>query len=184
MTTRPEIVRRAVRLIGNEACAADIGYTLNVLEVAQTKIEFRSKSSKKAAERFSVALRKVRSTAKRLLANLRYTMFAEWADKRDPFDNGDQSFARAITRLLQAADRYASEPSSKLARGDHKKHLAAQEALWLMRKYRIDILTTKGGTFCKLAALLYGKPRADLEHHCRAALQSRGTDRRKALDLR
>ena len=105
-------------------------------------------------------------------------------DKRDPFDNGDQSFARAITRLLPSSERYASEPSSNLARSAHKKRLAAQEALWLMRKYRIDIVTTKGGTFCRLAALLYGKPRADLVNHCRAALQSRGTDHGKGLDLR
>jgi hypothetical protein len=172
MAARREIVRRAVRLIGTNTCKADIEYTLNVLEVAQTNIEFRSKSSKKYAEEFCVALRKVKNTAKRLPANLRFVMFGDWAGERDPFYNGDLNFARAITRLMEASKRYAREPSAKAARSAYKKQLATEEALWLLRKYGADVVTTKGGAFCALTALLYGKPQADLRPECRATLQN------------
>jgi hypothetical protein len=182
--TRGEIVRRAVGLVGTRACRADIEYTLNVLEVTQSNIEFRSKSSKKAAEQFYIALRKVRNIARKLPANLRFVMFGEWADERDKFYNGDLNFARAITRLMEASERYASEPSGKLARSAYRKQLAAEEALWLLGKYGVDVVTTKGGVFCVLAALLYGKPQADLQPHCRAALQSRRTGAGKRRRLR
>jgi hypothetical protein len=181
MRARDEIVRRAVKLIGTGACKGDVEYTLNVLDVAQTNIAFRSKSSKKAAEQFYGALRKVRSIARKLPANLRFAIFGDWADERNKFYNGDLNFARAITRLMEASDRYASEPSSKLARSAYKKQIAAEEALWLMRKYGVDVATTKGGAFCTLAALLYGKPRADLQPQCRAAV--RGAGKKKAPDL-
>jgi hypothetical protein len=184
MTARDEIVRRAVKLIGTAACRSDIEYTLNVLEVTQTNIEFRSKSSKKAAEQFYGALRKVRSIARKLPANLRFAMFADWADERDQFYNGDLNFSRAIRQLMEASDRYAKEPSGKPERSAYKKRLAAEEAMWLLRKYGLDVVTTKGGDFCRLAALLYGKPQADLQRHCRAALQHRGTAKQKAPDLR
>jgi hypothetical protein len=182
MTARDEIVRRAVKLIGTGACKGDVEYTLNVLDVTQTNIEFRSKSSKRAAEQFHGALRKVRNIARKLPANLRFAMFGDWADARHKFYNGDLNFARAITRLMESSDRYAREPSGKLARSAYKRQLAAEEALWLLRKYGVDVVTTKGGAFCTLAALLYGKPRADLQHQCRAALH--GTGKKKVPDLR
>jgi hypothetical protein len=173
-----------VKLIGTGACRGDIEYTLSVLDITQTNIEFRSKSSKRAAEQFYVALRMVRSAAKKLPANLRFAMFADWLDEGDQFYNGDLNFVRAITRLMEASDRYAREPSSKSARSAYKKRLAAEEALWLSRKYGVDVVTSKEGAFCTLAALLYGKPQADLRRHCRAALRSRGTGIKRVRDLR
>ena len=131
MTARDEIVRRAVKLIGTGACKGDVEYTLNVLDVTQTNIEFRSKSSKRAADQFHGALRKVRNIARKLPANLRFAMFADWADARHKFYNGDLNFARAA--------------SGKLARSAYKRQLAAEEALWLLRKYGVDVVTTKGG---------------------------------------
>ena len=136
MTARDDIVRRAVKLIGTGACKGDVEYTLNVLDVTQTNIEFRSKSSKRAAEQFHGALRKVRNIARKLPASLRFAMFGDWADARHKFYNGDLNFARAITRLMEASDRYAREPSGKLARSAYKRQLAAEEALWLLRKIR------------------------------------------------
>ena len=87
------------RTFGTRASRSDIEYSLNVLEVTQANIAFRSKSSKKAAERFYTALHKVRSVAKKLPANLRFAMFANWVDERDQFYNGDLNFTRAITQL-------------------------------------------------------------------------------------
>jgi len=164
-------------------CRGDIEYSLSFIDSTQTNIEFRSKSSKKAAERFYGALRKVRNAAKKLPSNLRLAMFADWVDERDQFYNGDQNFARAITRLMEASNRYARESSSKTARNAFKKRLAAEEAVWLLRKYGVDVMSSKEGAFCTLAALLYGKPQADLQHQCRAALRNRGTRIRKVSDL-
>jgi hypothetical protein len=134
MTTRDEIVRRAVKLIGTGACRGDIEYTLSVLDITQTNIEFRSKSSKRAAEQFYVALRMVRSAAKKLPANLRFAMFADWLDEGDQFYNGDLNFVRAITRLMEASDRYAREPSSKSARSAYKKRRGSALAVAQIRR--------------------------------------------------
>ena len=82
------------------------------------------------------------------------------------------------------SNRYARQPSSKTARNAFKKRLAAEEAVWLLRKYGVDLTSSKEGAFCKLGALLYGKPQADLQRQCRAALRNRGTRIKKVSDLR
>jgi hypothetical protein len=51
-----------------------------------------------------------------------------------------------------------------------EKRLAAEAALRLCRGHEIEPTTTKGGTFCALAAALHGEPGADLQKHCRVAL--------------
>ena len=87
-------------------------------------------------------------------------------------------------RDTEAAPERADELAAKSARSAYKKRLAAEEALWLSRKYGVDVVTSKEGAFCTLAALLYGKPQADLRRHCRAALRNRGAGIKRVRDLR
>jgi hypothetical protein len=51
------------------------------------------------------------------------------------------------------------------------KRLAAEAALHLLKIHDVSATTSKTGAFCKLAAVLYGDKRADLQHHCRAVLK-------------
>jgi hypothetical protein len=50
-----------------------------------------------------------------------------------------------------------------------KKRLAVAEAYQLLQKYGSKRVTaTKGSKFCRVAALLYGDPEADLINQCKA----------------
>jgi hypothetical protein len=64
--------------------------------------------------------------------------------------------------------------SGKPKRNADDKQLAAEAALRLCRAHGIAATTTKaakGGKLCRLAAVLHGDPRADLQHQCREALR-------------
>jgi len=50
-----------------------------------------------------------------------------------------------------------------------EKRLAAEAAPRLCERFGVKPTTTKDGQFCRLAALLYGDERADVQHHCREA---------------
>ncbi len=51
-----------------------------------------------------------------------------------------------------------------------RKRNAAEAALHLCDEFEIEPTITRTGTFCRLAAVLYGDKRADLQKHCIAAL--------------
>jgi hypothetical protein len=53
-----------------------------------------------------------------------------------------------------------------------KKLIAAEQAHRLLRQFNKKISTTKGSAFCRLAALLHGKPKADFQYPCRLVLHS------------
>jgi len=78
--------------------------------------------------------------------------------------------ARAIDLVNQERTktgerRYPYEAMKKLA--------AAREAHNLLQQFHKKIAATKGSPFCKLAALLYGKPRANLQYNCRKLLEEK-----------
>lgn len=51
-----------------------------------------------------------------------------------------------------------------------EKRNAAEAALHLCSEFGIEPTITRTGTFCRLAAVLYGDKRADLQKHCIAVL--------------
>ena len=64
--------------------------------------------------------------------------------------------------------------SSKPARfrfGAEKKLIAAEQAHSLLQQFGRDISATEGSTFCKLAALLHGTPKANFHNPCRTILR-------------
>jgi hypothetical protein len=64
-----------------------------------------------------------------------------------------------------------SEESTRL--NALKKRLAVAEAYQLLQKYGSKRVTaTKGGKFCRLTALLYGDPEADLINQCKAHIRA------------
>ena len=52
----------------------------------------------------------------------------------------------------------------------HRKWFAARVAYQLMHDHGLPINAERKGKFCKLAAILYGEPKADLYHQCGAVL--------------
>jgi hypothetical protein len=47
---------------------------------------------------------------------------------------------------------------------------AAESAYILLKRFNKKTAMTKGSTFCRLAALLYGKPKANLQNACRKVI--------------
>jgi hypothetical protein len=48
-----------------------------------------------------------------------------------------------------------------------KKRLALQGAFWLLNDRNRPCFANRNGDWCKLAAILYGDPKADMLSHCR-----------------
>ena len=58
-----------------------------------------------------------------------------------------------------------------------KKHLAADYALYLCKRFGVKTTTARTGKFCLVAAALFGDPSTDLQYHCMKALaKDRGKD--------
>jgi len=68
-------------------------------------------------------------------------------------------------RITTDKQRYPYKASKKLA--------AAEEAHHLLQQFHKKISMTKGSAFCKLAALLYGEPHANLQWTCRRLLKDK-----------
>jgi hypothetical protein len=63
----------------------------------------------------------------------------------------------------------ATAPSGPPKRADgFKKRLALQGAFWLLSDRNQPCLASRNGDWCKLAAILYGDPKADMLPQCRA----------------
>jgi hypothetical protein len=166
-----EPVRRAFALIKpkaewRDACRYDVETALIEIKfiIGQLRANSypRTKLAKLAARRLVRALRHVETVLK---------------DKNLDFSI-KKFFPR--TELLKWAVRckgLVETPSGKLKRTNAEaKRLAVREANSLMRDYGEPGAardTTKGSTFCRLAALLYGDPKADLHNQCRAALRKK-----------
>jgi hypothetical protein len=77
---------------------------------------------------------------------------------------------KELRKWKQVFTKMGETPSGKIRQLNAlRKRLAAAEAYQLLRKYGLKrIEATKGGKFCRLAALLYGDPQADLINQCKA----------------
>lgn len=167
------IVRRAVKLVAvgkvkSEAFAADVQSCLDEMAVMSAiSLAVRSRRSKQAkiaATTLSVALHRV--VAARKNTNLDITVRAFFDQDLPP---------EKISKWIHRCRDLSMTKSGKPARNAETKVSAASEALYLLRKYSIDVVTTKKSVYCQLAALLHGTPGADLQHQCRAVLQKRKT---------
>src|SRR5262249_36510496 len=77
-----------------------------------------------------------------------------------------------ISDWIRQCDKLAKTPSGQPKKSSDPKLRAAKEALYLMHKYGAHVATTKGSNFCRLAAILYGDEKADMQHWCRRALKA------------
>ena len=103
---------------------------------------------------------------------------AHLGNDEEIFDH--EHFLRHLKLLNGICETWEKSKLGKPKPDAYEKRLAAEAALHLLRMHDMDPTTTKAGEFCKLAAALYGDQRADLQHHCRAALsqaQIRTTNR-------
>ena len=166
---RTDTVHRAVALIGPDEhrrteCVNAVHVALSMVgghaKDLQRHSQRRGKPGKPAAER----LRKALKDLQRAIGDP--NLSDELRQIISPHD-----LARGIehvnaTRIKADEKRYPYKASVK--------NMAAELAYGLLRQFNRKISITKGSVFCKLAALLYGEPRANLQWTCRTVLSSKG----------
>lgn len=119
---------------------------------ASGKYGVRTKTQKEAAQKLEVALKRLQDAIENpdLPIDLR----------PQRFDKTDLDFLR--NRALEVAYSDMVPDASSPA-----KRFAAEAAAKLLSAQGLPVRATRRGPFCRLAAILYGDPSADLFHHCR-----------------
>jgi hypothetical protein len=159
-------IRAALKVIKPKAslrddCIAEIADSLNSIGIELANLGAltvnMTKKGKAAASKVAAALRRLQTTLNNPDLDMQFEFFPH----------------SEIDKWLGVCDEIAATPTREARSTDPKHLLAAREALFLLSYYAPDrdkaIATTKGGRFCKLAAVLAGEPDADLHHACRAA---------------
>jgi hypothetical protein len=144
-------------------CRMDVEQTLTDLGHALWVADFYSfgvtKADKGKARQIARALRRVDDLVRDFEKR-------DFPLNRFPFDE--------LTKWKKVFTKMAGTPSPKTTRQNAlKKRLAVAEAYQLLKKYGSERVTaTKSGKFRRLAALLYGDPKADLINQCRAYIRA------------
>jgi hypothetical protein len=145
--TRKDQLREARRFLGLPHPAAD-----DEVSKALRYIEFQNQACQAVKKRHSKpAKRAARSLAQAIWRGQRagLPMLPEWA---------------SLLHLYQDIGTTRSPP----ARTDgFKKRLAVQQAGWLLGDRNRPCVASRNGDWCKLAAILYGDPKADMLSQCR-----------------
>jgi hypothetical protein len=98
---------------------------------------------------------------------------------------GRWSVAVEAKRLARWRQQAGEDRTTTLTvpRGDMLlKVSAAESAYRLHQRFKKKIVMTKGSTFCRVAALLYGKPKANMQNACREVI-SRWSMKKTLADL-
>ncbi|HZN30465.1 MAG TPA: hypothetical protein VFB88_13995 [Xanthobacteraceae bacterium] len=159
--TPDEIVRRAVKIIGEPGCKKDVERALEEIEVWRHLFARRTKKGKIAAGRLAKALRRVDVALKSddLFPLLRASYLPDWK----------------LAIWIDHCEALAEKSLGDDAGTGEIERCAASKAYDLMQKYGKPVSTTKRSPFERLAAALSGDVTADFHHHCRAAVRSAKT---------
>jgi hypothetical protein len=184
-------VPKVVEIIGPTAQGADIE---NVIDFMEEQVTFhdinrlrKSKDPKQFAKKLSAALRNTMTLLRKAPTDLRvpphFVVSASEIDIADEvFDH--EHLLRHLMLLNEIAERWEKSKLGKPKPRAEAKRLAAWAALHLCEIHNIKPTTTKTDKLCKIAAALYGEPRADLQHHCRWVLKERKAGSKAFIPLR
>ena len=163
---RQKIVNEAAKIIGytviqRDKVDAELCRYDEQLAARNHYTARRSKQTVKDVRRFYDLLRKLRSLANRLPEDFRLFL--------DPMIRNFQVYEAVLGKKVVHTGKFQIDvrPGDRKRDADGKR-LAAEAALRVCQLHSIEPMTTKGGEWCRLAALFYGDKRADLQHHCRA----------------
>jgi len=120
----------------------------------QSPYNVQTKRQKAAAKRLSVALRRLKIA----LGNPDLIAYLKWGlpDKSQ------------LNVWLERTDAAAETKLGKPRRAVPGKEVAAEQAADLLLECNLPLNVTRGGKFCRLAAVLYGDESADLFRQCQA----------------
>jgi hypothetical protein len=153
----PEARERYECWCGVEDAFKEIGYALYLERFCATT---STKSQRKVARQLAIVLKRIGNALPELFNDPDFPVRG--------FPKAELLKWRPI--LEEIGD---SRPRKRPQMNALKKRLAVAEAHQLLRKYSSTRVTaTKGGKFCRLAALLYGDPKADLINQCKAYIRA------------
>jgi hypothetical protein len=176
-------VQEAVKIIGGgRAQRADVEEILNHMskqcEWWKWERSRVSKDQKEFAKQYSAALRKVLTLTKDAPDGFRapppplgVTAPEFGIDRSEVFDH--EHLLRHLRLLTAISECWEKSELKKPIPSAEDKKLAAWAALYLCERHNMEPVTTKTGVFCRLAAVLYGDPDANLQHHCRVVVDER-----------
>jgi len=165
MSARTDIVQRAVVLIGPDnnrraECVNAVNVALAQIAVTEPGLRrlFHSKSNraKRAAGRLQKAV-----------AHLQKVLTDPKLDLPGTLDDTKSEIDRWLAIWLKRIDEAKSSKPSPFRFGAEMKLIAAERAYSLLQQFNRVISATEGSTFCKLAALLHGTPKANFHSPCR-----------------
>ena len=187
-------VRKALSLLAPPAnrraeCRADIESALDVVEMFGKGDKVRQAERSAAANRARDTFHKTICKALReydAMVKARHSSLLYPTDPGNPFRGLDGrvllQWLATETALPRKHVMYSLLSPKKpipdaipdgagLSAGTGKKNRATEDAHWLLTKWGHDtsIVTTRGGTWHKLAAVLYGDERADLFQYLRVS---------------
>jgi len=161
-----QVANSAVKLIapvgGVDACREAVKDLIaeNVLALAARKSMSKTKAARKVAGRVASDLHRL-----------------EVALKNKDLDPGVSIITLpSVIQDRSFFEKMAEPPSGKKEPrwGAEEKRIAVQMARQLMSRFSKEKISAKpNSSFCKLAALLYGNPSADLSNQCKKALSKK-----------
>ena len=147
-----------------EDCEFEVRYSHNIIQYTLRLNRFatalKRKEPKKLVGRLAAALRRAELAILDLAdlnapipTPIRVGMLREWREK---------------------LERIATSPSGSTTRElAERKRLAVSEAHRLLERYDAHISVERNSNFCRLAALLYGNTRVNLQNQCRVHRRNR-----------
>lgn len=174
ITVRPDMVRRAVRLIGpapehRAECDA----------MVRRAIEESSESSKSIATARWVSTSKAKRKAHNRVAERLRRLQVALKDTNLEQDVRLFASPTGLDDWRKLAEARGAETGKTIQMKAYRKTIAAAQAINLLERFgkRKEISEKKKGSpLCRLAAVLYGNPNADLRYPCRVALRKIQSD--------
>jgi hypothetical protein len=187
--SREQRVQEAIKIIGDEAQRPDVEWIMDHVEKLREQWKHtRSRGDRKEfAKQYRAALRKVVTMTQEAPTDFRAWPFVRINAPKlgiadEMFDHSH--LLRHLGLLISFCDGYDKLKLDKPRPSAEEKRLASWAALFLFETCSMTPVTTKGSKFCRLAAVLYGDPRADLQHHCRHVFAERNDGSKAFMRVR
>jgi hypothetical protein len=171
--TPEEIVTAAVALLAAEKRHPEsrriVEDALDRVEVERRALRWersaRSEAARKAIKALDLALTRV-------ILSIHATAESDFPDELARLLHADH-FKDFEQTALQIQEGCRLALSAKpLKRSSADKRAVAKGARWVLLVHEIEVTSKAGGPWCKLAAIMYGDPDANLREACRAVEQA------------
>jgi hypothetical protein len=178
MSRRTDIVNRAVELIGpdkdrRDECFNAVHVALEEVKVSEAglrkKFHRNTKRAKRAAGRWATGIRRLQDIFVDPNIPAENVLIIGGSDHLTDSEFQDQlrETWRLLVKWRQQAEAVQKQTGRLKFQFDaEKRKNVAEQAYRLLQQFNREISATEGRVFCRLAALLYGDPKAKFHSPC------------------